>query len=96
MVLFIQSIRPYTSNMELSNLLAENLKRLRDEKKLSQAQLAEFANVSSKLISEIERGLVWPREDTLIGIASALKVAAAELLFDDEIIIYRLKKALKK
>lgn len=82
--------------MELSKLLASNLKRLRADIGLSQAALAEAADVSNKLISEIERGITWPREDTLIAIADALKAVPSELLFDDELILTRLKKALKR
>ena len=89
-------ITPIFLTMELSKLLASNLKRLRADAGLSQAALAEAADVSNKLISEIERGITWPREETLIAIADALRAKPAELLLDDELVLLRLKKALKR
>lgn len=60
--------------------LAQNLRRLRDAKKLSQATVADKANLSRVAYGNIEAGSANPRVDTLIRIADALEVKLQELL----------------
>lgn len=57
-----------------STLLAFNLKRLRGIAGLSQAKLAEKADLSTNFISELEGEKVWVSAATLDRIASALGV----------------------
>lgn len=81
--------------MDLYKVLSENLRELRKEKGLSQIELGSLAGVSNKYISEIERGDAFPSADILNQLADALKVPPTELVFDEEIMIYRLNKRLK-
>ena len=65
--------------MELETL-SNNLRRLRDAKKLSQADLAERAQISRVAYGSIESGSAEPRTDTLQRIADALDVKLVDLL----------------
>jgi DNA-binding XRE family transcriptional regulator len=60
--------------------LGRRVKDLRLAKRLSQSELAGLAKVRRALISEIERGLANPTLDSVVCIALALHVEAAELL----------------
>ena len=59
------------------------LKQLRNEKKLTQEQLAEKIGVSIETISSIERGIKMPRLQNFVAIANQLGVSADELLQDE-------------
>jgi transcriptional regulator with XRE-family HTH domain len=64
-----------------TNVLSENLKRLRGEKRLSQAALCREANVSPAYLSELEGGHgKRPSGQVLMRLAKALGVTIAELL----------------
>ena len=54
--------------------LAEKLKKIREEKNLSQAELAKKANVSQSMIAYIERGTKSPTINLASIIAEALGV----------------------
>jgi transcriptional regulator with XRE-family HTH domain len=65
---------------ELPDLsLAVLLKRLREERGVSQEQLAFEAKITSSALSRIERGLNNPRWTTLKRIAEALEVSLVDL-----------------
>lgn len=55
-------------------VLPQALKAWRGERHLSQAALAELADISEGLIAQIETGRRQPSLTNLLGIASALKV----------------------
>ncbi len=56
------------------------LKTARRRAKLTQAELAKRSRVDQSTISRLERGQ-RPEGDTLVALAKALKVDAAELQF---------------
>ncbi len=60
--------------------LSVNLRRLRTARKLSQSELAERAGLSREGYRRIEDGLVEPRVDSLMQIASILEIRVEELL----------------
>jgi transcriptional regulator with XRE-family HTH domain len=60
--------------------LAALLKRLREEREITQEQLAFDAGITSSALSRIERGLNSPRWPTLRRIAAALGVSVGELV----------------
>lgn len=60
--------------------IGRNLARLRREKKLTQASLAEAANISRVGYSKIERGKTQPQAETLRKLARALEVGIAQLV----------------
>jgi XRE family transcriptional regulator, regulator of sulfur utilization len=65
---------------EINNLVAQNLKSLRDEKNLSLDGLAELTGVSKSMLGQIERGDSSPTIATLWKIANGLKVTFSALL----------------
>jgi Zn-dependent peptidase ImmA (M78 family)/DNA-binding XRE family transcriptional regulator len=60
--------------------LAHNLRRLRDEKGLSQAEVAERAGISRVAYRNIETGEAAPRTGTLARLAVTLGVKTADLM----------------
>ena len=66
--------------MQEASALSQNLRRLRDAKKLSQAELAERAKLSRVAYGNIEAGTATPKVDTLLRIAGALDVKLQDLL----------------
>lgn len=63
--------------------VGRNLRKLRRERDLTQAQVARFARIRQQELSAIERGL-RPRSALLDPLARALGVSTDELLRDDE------------
>jgi transcriptional regulator with XRE-family HTH domain len=64
-------------------ILGKNIKFLRTNKKLTQAVLAEKADISIIFLSSIERGMKYPKVDTLARIADVLEVEVFELFKGD-------------
>ncbi len=67
-------------------LLGRQLKYLRRQKNLTQAQLAEKVGLSVNYVSQIETGIANPKVKTLFMIAQGLNVEIKEL-FDFDIIV---------
>ena len=59
---------------ERLKILGNRIRELREEKKLTQAQLAEKANLSTNYFGEIERGESQATLESLFGIMDALEV----------------------
>ncbi|MBO4509686.1 MAG: helix-turn-helix transcriptional regulator [Spirochaetaceae bacterium] len=59
---------------EIQTRLAENLKRIRKAKKLTQFELAEKAGISDETIKNIELCKTWTSEKTLSQITEALEI----------------------
>jgi transcriptional regulator with XRE-family HTH domain len=66
--------------MDLKEVMAINLRRLRHEKQMTQEQLAETAGLSARYVGGIERADVSASVTVLGRIAEALGVEAAELV----------------
>ena len=64
-------------------LVAGNIRRLREARELSQEELAHRADLHRTNISKIERGLHAVSIDNLHWIAKALGVEAVDLLRDE-------------
>lgn len=62
--------------------IGTNLKRLRERRLLTQAQLGEAAGVHRDQVSRIERDEVEPRFSTIRKLAAALDVETSELIGD--------------
>ncbi len=60
--------------------IGKNLRRLRERRLLTQAQLGKAAGVHRDQVSRIERGEVEPRFSTIHKLAEALGVDPAELV----------------
>ena len=66
--------------MKLRRILAQNLRRLRQDRGLTQEELADLAGVNRNYVGMIEREENAASVDVLESLAKALKVRAAELL----------------
>lgn len=70
--------------MDMRKLVGRNVKRVRQEKGLTQEQLAERSGFSQQYISGLEQGRRNPTVVTLYELALALGVDHLELLRDGE------------
>lgn len=68
-----------TKNNDLS-VIARRIGDRRLQLRLSQAELAELAELEPSCISRYERGVTEPRAGTIISLARALNVSADYLL----------------
>ena len=66
--------------MDLRDVFAANLRRLRHEKGLSQDDLAYEAEVSRSYLSQLEKGAFYASLKVIGRLAEALGVEPAELL----------------
>ena len=60
--------------------LAIRIKELRDQKGISQEELAHRAGLSRTGMGFVETGKRWPRLDTLMKVADGLNITVDELL----------------
>ncbi len=65
-------------------LIGNQIRKYRREKGLTQAQLAEIANMSEKTLSDIENCKINPRYKSIISIARALEVPIGILTTEPE------------
>lgn len=66
--------------MDVNFTVAENVKRIREEKKLSLDALAKLSGVSKSMLGQVERGEVNPTISLLWKIANGLKVSFTSLV----------------
>ncbi|UYN94377.1 MAG: helix-turn-helix transcriptional regulator [Enhydrobacter sp.] len=66
--------------MDLREVFAGNLRRLRNAKGVSQDDLAFEANVSRSYLSQLEKGVFYASLNVVGRLAEALRVEPAELL----------------
>ena len=71
------------SGQEIKAILGKNIKLIRSRKGLTQALLAEKADISVIFLSSIERGTKYPKADILARLAKVLEVEAFELFKGD-------------
>jgi XRE family transcriptional regulator, regulator of sulfur utilization len=65
---------------DLNQLIAQNLKRIRGERKISLDQVAKLTGVSKSMLAQIERGTSSPTVSTIWKIANGLKVSFTALM----------------
>jgi len=70
-------------------ILGENVKFLRLRKRLTQAVLAEKAEISVIFLSSIERGTKYPKAETVAKLAKVLEVEVFELFLRKEIPVHQ-------
>jgi transcriptional regulator with XRE-family HTH domain len=68
---------------EIKNILGRNIKYFRFHRQLSQAELAEKADISVTFLSNIERGKMFPKVETLSRLTESLDVEVFELFRAD-------------
>ena len=65
------------------NTIGSNLYKVRKAKGLTQAEVAEKADLSDRTYADIERGNTVMRIDTLLKICTALRITPNEILVDN-------------
>ena len=65
---------------ELSLIIAHNLKRIRQERKLSLDKVADLTGVSKSMLGQIERGVSNPTVTTIKKISTGLRVSVTLLI----------------
>jgi len=65
---------------DLSNIIAGNLKRIREQHKLSLDKAADLTGVSKSMLGQIERGESNPTIQTVWKIANGLKISFTSLI----------------
>lgn len=65
---------------KLNSVIAENLKKLREERKLSLDNVAKLSGVSKSMLGQIERGEVNPTVSTVWKISNGLKISFTQLM----------------
>ena len=66
--------------MDLRDVFAANLRRLRHAKGMSQEELADVAGVNRTYVSKLETGATYAGLEVIGKLADALKIDATELL----------------
>ena len=73
--------------MKLKNydygLMGRRVQQARKAKRYTQAELAEIINMSSKNLSQLERGMTGISIPTLISLCQALNISADYILFGE-------------
>ncbi|MCL2380123.1 MAG: helix-turn-helix domain-containing protein [Treponema sp.] len=69
---------------ELRAVFGKNVKMFRSRRSWSQAELAEYANISINFLGDIERGNKWPHPETLTKLADALEIKVFELFLEED------------
>lgn len=78
--------------MNLNNVIAANLKRLRKERNLSLSKLSELCSVSKVMLGQIEREESNPTINTIWKIANGLKVPYTSLIDEPSNEVFFVKK----
>ena len=68
------------TEQELRTILSANLKRFRNFRRLSQAEMAEKLNISIPFLSDVENARKWVSPATLVKFANVLGIEPHELL----------------
>jgi transcriptional regulator with XRE-family HTH domain len=68
---------------EIKDIFGRNVKYFRFHRQLSQAALAEKANISVTFLSNIERGKMFPKVETLSRLTKSLDIEVFELFRTD-------------
>jgi len=71
------------TGQDLRTILGKRVRFYRQQRQLSQAALAEKANISITFLSKIERGIKYPTSDSLSALANSLGVEVYELFRHD-------------
>jgi transcriptional regulator with XRE-family HTH domain len=86
--------------MNVKNVFGTNLKLYRKEKKLSQEELAEKVEISTKHLSEIERGIVFASASLIDKLAETLDIPVfaffltGDSIYYDNIMLERIEKTI--
>lgn len=93
LIIFVNDAKGDSIIMNINLIIAENLKRLRNQRNLSLGQLSQLSEVSKVMLSQIEKGESNPTINTIWKIAAGLNVPYTSLLEQQEKDTYVLKKS---
>lgn len=71
--------------MNIKKAFGEKIKRLRKKRNLTQEQLAEMIDISSRNLSKIELGVCFVKAETLEKLLGALNVSTEELFANEHL-----------
>lgn len=74
-------------------IVAENIKKLRDQRKLSLDKAAKLTGISKSMIAQIEKAEVSPSMSTMWKLANGFKISFTELMSTPETEVEIIKKA---
>ena len=66
----------------IEKAIGKNIKRLRKAKGMTQSQLAEILDISTNYLSDIERGISFPRIEKLVAVINILGCSADDMFAD--------------
>lgn len=66
--------------LEIKEGFGKVIRELREQRKLSQQELADYSEVDRTYISDLERGLYYPTLNTIYKLAEVLKIKPHELI----------------
>ena len=66
--------------LELKEAFGKVIRELRDQRGLSQQELADYSEVDRTYLSDLERGLYYPTLNTVYKLADILKIKPHELI----------------
>ena len=72
--------------------LGGTIRKIRNEKKMTQAKLAQICNLDEDYVSKIKRGVRQPSLHTLFAIADALNTPLANIIKEVDILRKQLSK----
>lgn len=67
-----------------AHIIGNKLLTFRKQKGLTQAEVAELAEISDRTYADIERGSTNMRMETLVSICKALNITPNQILIDDD------------
>ena len=79
-VLWVEVLQYLRCYMEVKEIFSKVLLELRKEKKLTQARLAEKAELETNFIGYMERGQRQPSITTIFKLAKGLEVSPTEII----------------
>ena len=73
--------------LKLQQAFGEVIEKLRLERNLSQADLAELGDFNRTYISDLERGLKQPSLSTIVRLSNAFKMKTSDLIQEFESLV---------
>ena len=67
------------TSKDLKHLVGKRIAYIRKLKKFTQEQFSEFCNISISSLADIERGVSFPKAETLMKIMDVLQISPVEL-----------------
>ena len=72
------------SNEEILIIIGNNIRKLRNQKKISQQELADITNIAKSTVQRIESGKLNPTILMLNSISTSLNISITEILIENK------------